>query len=72
MLGWEDLCQTLTNACGAQELAASLVVGEVGLGNVPPPLQQIALRESCLLEVCWSVERGQGRQLGGRLCAAEP
>ena len=66
------LCQTLTNACVAQEPAVSLVVGEVGLGNVPPPLQQIALRESCLLEACWSVERGQGRQLGARLRVAQP
>ena len=40
------LCQTLTNV----ELAVGLEGGELGLGSVQPPLQQIALRGNCLLE----------------------
>ena len=66
------LCQTLTNACVFPGLAAGLEGEEVGLDNVPPLLQEIALRENCLLEAYWGVERGQGRRLGARLCAAPP
>ena len=32
------LCQALTNACVTQELAVGLEGGELGLGNVQPPL----------------------------------
>ena len=66
------LCQALTNACVTQELAVGLEGGELGLGNAQPPLQQIALRGNCLLEACWSIERGQGRPPGAGLCAAQP
>ena len=40
----------LPNVCVAQELAVGLEGRELGLGNVQPPLQQIALRGNCLLE----------------------
>ena len=66
------LCQTLTNACVFPGLAAGLEGEEVGLDNVPPLLQEIALRENCLLEAYWGVERGQGRRLGARFCAVPP
>ena len=60
------MCQTMEPALQPHQ------GGELGLGNVQPPLQQIALRGNCLLEACWSIERGQGRPPGAGLCAAQP